>query len=1219
MESALHSTLITLKDWEDYLAPQVRTVELLGEIPITASECAQLGQAIARHVKRWGHAKALRSLERDYPCTLAVYLVAQGIHGYKGGDYWTPVVRATGLSSGYTSQVGRAFEEIIDHLHLPMFPDLHGHRYVSLILVHGGIPDYCLDDFFANMLQPAVTKARYAGTSAPELIDEWLYHASGRYFTDKPVLHFLEFGDRVASDFCERCLEMARGYLDTGQVPGAQDVGLPERVVRAYVEWIAQQGADQVQRETADRWRLRKPEIRVDPWGEGVILDLPAQQVPATMVYADPVWKVTAQKTRTVRVHIHRTGFDWRTTAESLPLSEPAETYEVSFAVDGETMRTWRYQGPSKDCPLLVFDEERGTLLTFQHTLPARRLGVIYPRQVDLQVQGDAHLVEDLPRMPWGWAAYRGQVWDWRPNARLTLSENGHPVLNLVFRPDEAAQRPHLVGSERLMPQSPDNRSPVYVGLPPGIRIPLTGRGTQKEELARWRLFISHRWPVTPSLQVQETLIDLQPDLVPGDGFVDLPLALPSLLGPSPMGSYTVRLRGPLGRDAEFVLRIIPHLVLCGHETLYLPDAKRGPAAASLLIETAAGDGIECQGYSAPGTQGAACQVQIAERESRGWEYEVEAGPDVTHVEVAVIRTLAYGDSVRVPVQVPIRRLRWALIDEQSVFLRREWTGHTFRRPIEALAQTQHPALLISLPIEDASQIEMSLRLLDVERAELMAQEVVRPGRGHQVWRAELAAFLDTIQASRSPVLRFELEVENLLGQKPAVQLSVLSLTQALIVDDVSLSPRRVNSGVVLDLKWREAAPLRNRHVRLWPLWRPWDPVFEHNIPDEARGELTFPVDPRALQSGKYRLEFLVVDPWILAPEASRPARSAPGATDVELIDPDRQLQVLEQRLRRQGASFELLLQQAIVCQDVGDLQTATTHIQWCFEHLEDATVPQITALVEAMQDSGDRATLHALQLKLSAASRVQRLLTAYREGDISAEHVEQYLANLPRSGLLPEATCELLLTVDDERARLHAAQQLIRRSNTSGPEAVLRWVQNAQMSDADAIAVLKINANSSGGYLDQHLDDAVALRLYEALAQEQGDRTSVIRPGMWVRTDAGWGRIERIKSLAGETVEQYVRGQDQFQLSVTLRPNSDAEPIVVDMDRKRISFPQAERIYTCSKCNRFSTQHWHLIVNEHNRVAHDGTGPAYRPERVTVRSLRTVEYSARKPKNELA
>ena len=98
MEGALDSIRITLKDWEDYVAPHVRTVELLGEIPITADESTQLGQAIGRYVKRWGHARALRSLQDDYPCAFAMYLVAQGIHGYQGGDYWTQVIEVTGFN-----------------------------------------------------------------------------------------------------------------------------------------------------------------------------------------------------------------------------------------------------------------------------------------------------------------------------------------------------------------------------------------------------------------------------------------------------------------------------------------------------------------------------------------------------------------------------------------------------------------------------------------------------------------------------------------------------------------------------------------------------------------------------------------------------------------------------------------------------------------------------------------------------------------------------------------------------------------------------------------------------------------------------------------------------------------------------------------------------------------------------------------------------------------
>jgi hypothetical protein len=95
--------------------------------------------------------------------------------------------------------------------------------------------------------------------SAAELIDEWQWRSSVQYFTDKPVIRFLAYGGQVAEDFVERCREVAWEYLDSGIVPDAEEVGLPERVVGAYRQWIAEQSADQVRRESADRWRLRKP------------------------------------------------------------------------------------------------------------------------------------------------------------------------------------------------------------------------------------------------------------------------------------------------------------------------------------------------------------------------------------------------------------------------------------------------------------------------------------------------------------------------------------------------------------------------------------------------------------------------------------------------------------------------------------------------------------------------------------------------------------------------------------------------------------------------------------------------------------------------------------------------------------------------------------------------------------------------------------------------
>ncbi|RMD58430.1 hypothetical protein D6833_12895, partial [Candidatus Parcubacteria bacterium] len=419
----------TLREWEDYLAPQVRAVELLGEIPIPDEERQQLGKAIGLRLRSLGLTEAVRTIRHRYPCTFAVFLVAQGVHGYDGrGGYWPGVGQAIGrsLDPNWARELGRLFEKILDDLGLPLFPDLGGRRYVDLILMHGGIPNYCLDDFFNNMLRPAVTRDFYADMPIEELIDEWLLRASGRYFVDKPVLRFLEFGDRVAEDFVERSRELAREFLETGQVSFAEEIGLPQRVVEAFHQWAVQRDGFSLSKGGVGRrrtnLRLRKPEIRLDPWGEGMTLELPPQQIPVTLSHTRIVWKVNTEARKfDLPVRIHRGGYDLRTTAESLLLEAPSEIYEVSLWIDGQPRRTWRYHGPDEERPLLTFDAGRGTLLRRGPSLPARHLWLLYPREAELNIIGDARLVEELPRLPWGWSSFRVQAWDISQATQLIL------------------------------------------------------------------------------------------------------------------------------------------------------------------------------------------------------------------------------------------------------------------------------------------------------------------------------------------------------------------------------------------------------------------------------------------------------------------------------------------------------------------------------------------------------------------------------------------------------------------------------------------------------------------------------------------------------------------------------------------------------------------------------------------------------------------------------
>jgi len=687
--------------------------------------------------------------------------------------------------------------------------------------------------------------------------------------------------------------------------------------------------------------------------------------------------------------------------------------------------------------------------------------------------------------------------------------------------------------------------------------------------LGRWRLTVRNKWPAVPELHTTMTLAELRPHLTISEKHADLPLSLPSLLEESPRGNFAVRLRGPLGRDAEFTLRLLPHLQIMGHETLYLPRRPDGPQPVELLVETMSGDGLECQSQE----QENECRILSVERRQDNWMYEVQVAPDVTRAELTVVHPLPSGDSVRVPVPISIRRLRWALVGEREGPSRKAWTGRVIEHPVDALLQLRSPFLLVRLPLCEGKQARLGLCLSDVDNVELQVTDLASLPRGRQLYRFDLAAFLDTIRASQSPILRLELVVRDLPGRHGSLRLPILSLTQTLVVEDVALEIHRVDDHADLALRWHEPAPLKNRRVRFWPLWRPWEHLVEKPIPDDAEGELSCQVLADEMRPGKYRVEFLVVDPWVTSAIPETPSEESPCTADIELISPDAQLQVLDARLQNEGRCFDILLERAFVCYDAGVPQKARSDWQWCFEHLDEGSIPQILALVGLVQAAGDPATQMALRLKMFAAGRIERLRRARSQGEVSPAHFRRYLVNLPRSSLLPQNTCQQLLLVEDETARLYAVQQLIRRGEVLGLNTVLEWIEGATLSDADAIALLALNPNLAIERLQEGADDLTARRLLDGLNRAVPPE-EIVRVGEWVHCDVGWGRIERIENPHTHAEIEWIAGKrSHYQLHVTLRPDVSPEPIIIDLASASVRFLEPDRVFACTKCEGFSTQ----------------------------------------------
>jgi len=1262
-------------------------IELIGELDLSAEEMAELGRLIQALLRTQGFWRSTEELRHRYPCTFVAYLVFQGMYGYEGGDYWSAACEGAGLPNlpNYTLAWGRTFEAIVEELGLGH--EFGGHRYVGAILGHGGIPTGSLPDFFEHMLQPSVTKPDWAGLSTRELIEEWLTR-SPHYFVDKPVLRFLEYGRGVAEDFVERCRQMAAETVETGEIPTAAEIGLPESVVACYQEWI----------EVPERFaptprtgqRLRRPQLVLEPWGAGVQLLLPEQRLPATENQKGVWWEIqTDEEVEKLPVQIRPADHYLRIEPSDVPLQRPAREYVVRLFVSGKCLKEWPYDGADGAHPLLVFDAETGRLWPKRKHLPGRLLWTLCAPDVELDAEPASRRIirEGLPQLPWAWHGWQGYMVDLTGVSAL-LVHTRHGVKRIAVV--QESREPELVGgmttvNGRGLPAYTDvdlrdESAPLYVGEPPRLRIPWR----QTYRLARWRLELWNEGEAEPRRNVKKTLNDLA-DLLrwevaqPGDQpqqeqVVELPLSHPTLLGPSPLGQYRLRLRGPLGRGAEFRFRIVPKLVLTGHEALYLPDAQQGSLPVQLLIETDPESRLELLQHDP------VLSVQEMAADAHGRCYQVEVPPERTEVPLHLVHDLAPDRTVTVPLRVPIHRLRWMLILRPAQLAGRDWRSRAVTVSLEELEQSESPYLLLEVP-GAAENTSIQLRFLDADGSLLQEMEAIRPLSPSRFRSFDLRLIRDTVRQSRSPAVRAELVVEGLPDHE-AVTLPVLTIRRGVYVEQVTVVPHWEGDQLRLELAWQPDIPLKGRYVRFWSQTRPWSEPVGFPVADDARSRHTFRVSADALPVGTSLVEFTVRDPWV-PDQPERPLPTALSVVSIILGDLEERLQQVDEAVAQASESFPHVCERLFLWRALGKPERLRDDLRWCYEHMEEAPIKQLVALARELQD---HPTAKAIQFKLFRPERVRQMLDAYREGKLGEAGLRDYLAQMPRLALLSPEACEALLEVPDYEVRLAMAQRLIEEGRTSGMEAALDWMARGELAPADAeglldkdpdllvqVLVSRLTPQQCEDLLDE-LDHPMGLaaarrlitegypsgveavldwaeqrtlyhfrvvellecnpalavqvlmdhpitettsHLWNALAERHPEVAPFIRVGYWIRCRAGWGRIERIETLDGQ--ETYYVHRDELQqgyrLHVTLHPDEEAESVIIDTARREIAFERASRVYVCGKCEQWITRYSELIVRKHERAAHEGMGARFRPLRsARLRQRAEFEFSVRRP-----
>ncbi len=1186
----------SLDDWERELRPRMDRIELIGELDLSEAETAAIGDHIRTRIRVLGARRATRQLRERYPCTFVTYLVFQGIYGYESGDYWSAVCRATGLPDdpNHTREWGWLFETIVKKLGL--YHEFPGHRYVGAILGHGGIPKASLPDFFEHMLQPSVTKPELAGLPTPELISEWVTR-SPRHFVDKPVLRFLERGERVAEEFVERCRRMAADTLEKGEVPSATEVGLPTFVVEHYRRWVEAPHRPELKSTTGPRWR--RPRLFLDPWGDGVQIHLPAQQIPEASKGAEVRWEVQMGETvppQLVPVRLRPTERGWETEEVFLRLPHPAPTYRCRLLVGDQPQREWSLRGPDDDHPWLAFDAEAGRQLNSRTRLPARPLWLLIAPEVTLEAvpPNPLFIRERLPELPGGWYGWQAYEVDLARVTSLILhSPQGNPRVSV--RQEATPLRLKLVGGRRWSP--PDATVPLYSGEPPRLRIPWV-QDADPRQLSRWRLELRPEGRALPAEPVQTTFEALADRLTstPSSGkpasqrALELPLT--HLLGERPIGRYRLRLRDPRGRSATLRFGIVPYLRITGHEPLYLPDPQQGGPRVSLVVETDAWTKAELRSPNPD------LGLTLVDRGKGTHRYQVKLPPDCTEISLRLVRRLPQEDSVSFSLRIPIHRLRWQLVLHPDSAVSSPWRDRTVSVGLDELAQSASPYLLVDLP-GPGMGARLRLHLLDADDTLLSLPEVPqssrRPSRSR---RFDLRLVQDTLRQSRSPAIRGELIIEGLPDREGPVTLPVLHFARGIHVDRVRVTRRQEGGKTYVDLAWEPEVPLNKRRVRLWPLTRPWAKPVSVPIPDAARSRHTFSTEDEVLPAGEYLVEFTVDDPWAPRPAPERPPSTDDGGLRVRLGTLEERLAWLDAAIAREGERFDYLGEQALLWQALGDEAQVAQTLRRCLARAKDAPADQVIALAGAFND---HSIADALRSGLYQPHRICAVREARQAGRLSDPDWQAYLNGLRRHApqllAVPQAW-KVLLEVSDEGVRQAAARQLIVHKDLAGLEALLKWVREGELSETAALETLEKNLDFAARALGARAADPTALRLLNGLAAKYPGQVPIlyVQRGYWVRCQVGWGRIERIEDTDGREVP-YVHRKELswgYRLWIALRPDEDAELVVLDLDRGEIHFLLPSRHYLCTKCGQFAARRHGWITGRHERSAHEGWHPRF-------------------------
>jgi hypothetical protein len=1028
----------TLEQWEKSFIPYFeRGFRLLGEIPLSQPGLEDITHEFRKIIKKNPFSQSTEILISHFPQTLLIYLTAFGAYNTER-DYWGQLADELGVNKQLiiNNRWPHFYITWLSEHRKPVISENQTHAYlVGTIRLHGGIPAYSLPDFFARLVLPSIRRSDYIGLPAKKVLDTLL---EGIYNVDAPVISFLENSRELGVAYFESCQRMARVYEHNGTLSTAEELNLPEYVVDAFRVFM--------ESEEDSKQHFHKPLLFIAPDDENPLqIFLPSQEIPLTLAGKRIICKIIDNHLATpleTGVHVaHRRQYlvteeTWLT-LDFFPNDLKLELWNQSLDQAMPTlMRRWNLLTLSQGPHMMAFDGT-GQMLTDIRQLPASQVILVYPASCELHFEGGASLIKDYPHQTDQWRNWRIQAWDLSLALTIWLSQKGVIVGN-PMSVSEPLPEPRLRG-ETSPYYANFELSPLYIGAPPDVVIPTRTGVDRQAALKNLRIEVWLIEDDREELLCKRSIADLDDKLSNEIDSVVIPLSDERLLGANPSGTYRIRLSRPDRAPCNFTFRVWPSMKVVGLPKRLMPGGQGAQKVEFTLILPTQ---TKCK------IQAGSSGVQVT-KVSYGWRIVVE--PDIDRADLEFI-TESHRQQVRMPVSIPIPRLKWGLTYElASGDL--EWMVDPQVRSIDALLMQQHAALHIRLPELAHSKQNARLELVeeigkDIIDVRLIHKESLQPTPFSRDWfKVPINPFHDSIRTT-SGFMRFDFVLAK-QGDEHEQRAPILALSRKLNISDVNMT--QVDD-VRWQVTWIEPMVLRNRRILVEAAWMPWQTALEYRIPDTAQG--VFLLDEIGLPPSRYKIHFFTLETWQQVQK--RPPEGA--FTQIfELVDPKVRLSELEIQPQSEDCSTAIKrhLEMACIYFDLGDEDRCDLELSKIAPPLLQCTnIPVILGLYYWLtQISLTSASRTFLLHQLFSKQVLSNVLTS-QSGE--SDQRRAYLDNIPYVDKLPADSAILILKHDDQPAVVQACLKvLVKNKDLRIINLLETMVATARISRRDAREVL--------------------------------------------------------------------------------------------------------------------------------------------------------------------